>query len=106
MSKIIRPSLNFHFDYEYDRDTLVNEDTYDVLPIVISFKDEDDNVMRYANKAINIQTKGPIEVLGGENQTLLGGQLTLYVKSKQEVGKGIIKITSELESKEIELNIK
>ena len=104
--KTIRPSHKFHINYEYDRNVLKNEETYDVLPIRVSFVDEDDNVMKYANKAIDIKVEGQAELIGPSMQTLLGGQITLYIKSKKDPGNAKVIIASELETKEIELEVK
>ena len=105
LRKTIAPSLCFHMDYQYDRDYLIEEDSYDVLPIVISFVDKDNNVMPYANKPISIKTSGNISLLGPALQTLLGGQITIYIRSNGK-GEGKVSITSELETKEIPLTIK
>ena len=105
IKKTIAPSLEFHMNYEYERDYLVEEDSYDVLPITVSFVDKDNNVMPYANRAIEIKTEGSVSLLGPSLQTLLGGQITLYIRSNGK-GKGKVIIQSELETKEIELEVK
>nr|MCR5505804.1 glycoside hydrolase family 2 protein [Bacilli bacterium] len=104
IKKTIAPSLEFHMNYEYDRDTLKEEDSYDVLPIKVSFVDKDNNVMPYANKPIKVEVEGNISLLGPSLQTLLGGQITLYIRSHGK-GKGKVIITSEIEQKEIELQV-
>ena len=103
VSQTIAPYLNFKYEYKYDRDTLVNEDTYDVLPIRISLKDINNDLMNYAHRAFEIETSGPIELIGPKYQSLLGGQMTIYVKSKLEKGSAKVIIKFDDEIKEISL---
>ena len=80
-------------------------DTYDVLPIIIKFVDPDGNVMPYANKPIQVKAEGNVSILGPQLQNLLGGQITIYVRSLKK-GKGKVIISNEMETKEIELTVK
>ena len=49
--------------------------------------------MHYSQRIINIKTEGAIELIGDENQTLLGGQLSIYIRSKEKGhGKVILKM--------------
>ena len=105
ISKRIAPSYDFHYEYQYDRNELVETDTYDVLPIIIKFVDPDGNVMPYANKPIQVKAEGNVSILGPELQNLLGGQITIYVRSLKK-GKGKVVISNEMETKEIELTVK
>lgn len=102
ISKTIRPSLNFKYVYKVDRNILKEEDTYDVTTIKVTFEDLDGNVMPYANKPIEISTSGNIELIGPSLQTLLGGQLTIYIRSKGK-GEGQVNISTEIENKQIDL---
>ena len=102
----IAPYLKFKYVYKYDRIILSNEETYDVLPIRISYQDEDGNIMNYASRAFKVETTGPIKLIGPEINNLLGGQMTVYVRSLKEKGKAKIKFTFEDEIKEIELEVK
>ena len=105
ISKRIAPSLQFHYEYELERNELIEGDTYDVLPIKVSFVDSDNNVMPYANKAIKVKAEGNVAILGPELQTLLGGQITIYVRSLSK-GKGKVVIANDLENKEFEIMVK
>lgn len=105
ISKRIAPSLDFHYEYELERNELIEGDTYDVLPIKVTFVDPDKNVMPYANKSLRVTSEGNVKVLGPELQTLLGGQITIYVRSLSK-GKGKVVIANDLETKEIELIVK
>ena len=62
--------------------------------------------MQYANRVVDISYSGPITVLGESHQALLGGQLSLYVLSKNEKGKAKITIKVDDIVKEIELEVK
>ena len=103
--KEIGPSKKFDLKVETNRDYLEAKETYDVLRIKLSHVDEYDSLMYYSQRVINIQTEGPIELIGPENQTLLGGQLSAYIRSK---GKGTAKVRFMMDNivKEIELQVK
>ena len=88
--KEVGPSKAFDLKVETNRDYLEEKDTYDVLRIKLSHVDEYDSLMYYSQRVISIKTEGPIELIGPENQTLLGGQLSVYIRSK---GKGQGKVT-------------
>lgn len=103
--KRIAPSLEFHYEYLCPRNELIVSDTYDVLPIVVRFVDPDGTVMPYANRAIKVTTEGNVSILGPELQTLLGGQITIYVRSLNK-GNGKVIISNEMETKEIELVVR
>ena len=69
------------------------------------FIDPNGNVMPYANRAIKVTAEGNVSILGPELQTLLGGQITIYVRSLNK-GKGKVIISNEMETKEIELVVR
>ncbi len=94
IEKTIAPSLDFHYEYKVNRNELKEEETYDVTTINVSFVDPDGNVMPYANRPIQVKAEGDVAIIGPELQTLLGGQLTVYVRSLRK-GKGIVTITDE-----------
>ena len=103
--KEVGPSKVFDLKVETSRDYLEEKDTYDVLRIKLSHVDEYDSLMYYSQRVINIKTEGPIELIGPENQTLLGGQLSVYIRSK---GKGQGKVTLSMDSiqKEIAIEVR
>ena len=100
------PSLNFDLKVNVNKKELVNEDTYDVCKISLKYVDQYDNLMNYANKAISIDVEGPVTLLSPKIESLLGGQLSIYVKSKNEKGKAKITITCEDIVKEVILEVK
>ena len=106
ISRTIAPYLKFHYQFNYKRDYLLNEDSYDVLPIRVSLRDEFGALMNYAERSFTIETKGPIKLIGPKIQSLIGGQITVYIRSLHEKGKGKVIITFPGEVKEIELEVK
>ena len=88
----VGPSTTFDLKVTANKTELVNEDTYDTASIRLQYVDEHNNVMEYANRIVKIQTNGPIELIGPKEQVLLGGQLTLFVKSQKGNGKATIKL--------------
>jgi beta-galactosidase len=88
----VGPSNDFEMIVSQNKDSLHNEDTYDTLKIRIQHVDSHHNVMEYSQRIVSIETSGPIELIGPNNQTLLGGQLSVYIKSKNEKGTGKVTI--------------
>ena len=93
--KEIGPSKVFDLKIETNRTTLESRDTYDVTRVKVSHVDEYDSLMYYSQRIINIKAEGAIELIGDENQTLLGGQLSIYVRSKE---KGHGKLTLKMDN--------
>lgn len=100
------PSNSFDLEVKNYKDILINEDTYDTTIINLRYVDSFGSLMQYANKVVHIEISGPIELVGEANQALLGGQLSLIIKSKQTSGKAKVKITLENIVKEIEIEVK
>ena len=78
-----------------------NDETYDAARVVIKHVDQNGSLMQYSNRVIKIETEGPIKVLGDSAQALLGGQLSLFVFSKNEPGKSRLMISMDGIVKEI-----
>ena len=104
VSKEIGPSKVFDLKVETKRTTLESRDTYDVARVKVSHVDEYDSLMYYSQRIINIKAEGAIEVIGDENQTLLGGQLSIYVRSKQK-GHGKLTLNMDNIEKAIEFEV-
>ena len=105
INKEIGPSKVFDLKIETNRTTLESRDTYDVARIKVSHVDEYGSLMYYSQRIINIKTDGAIELIGDENQTLLGGQLSIYIRSKEK-GKGKLTLKTDNIEKEIEFDVK
>ena len=85
---------------------LENKDTYDGLRISLKHIDENESVMQYSNRVVSIESEGPIRVLGDSHQSLVGGQLSLYVLSEQGKGKAKVKVKMDDIIKEVEIEVK
>ena len=106
VTKKVGPSKQFDLEVKCNKTTLENKETYDATRIVLRHIDENGSTMQYSNRVVSIECEGPIRALGGNHQALLGGQLSLYVFSKQEKGEGKIKISMDDISKEISIEVK
>ena len=104
VSKEIGPSKVFDLKVETNRTQLEMRNTYDVVRVKVSHVDEYDSLMYYSQRVINIKTSGAIEAIGNENQTLLGGQLSIYVRSKEK-GQGKLTLKMDNIEKEIEFEV-
>ena len=104
VSKEIGPSKVFDLKIETNRTQLEMRNTYDVVRVKVSHVDEYDSLMYYSQRVINIKTSGAIEAIGDENQTLLGGQLSIYVRSKEK-GQGKLTLKMDNIEKEIEFEV-
>ena len=82
IEKEVGPSKVFNLKVETKRTALTIGNTYDVARVKVSHVDEYDSLMYYSQRIVNIKADGAIELIGDENQTLLGGQLSIYGKTK------------------------
>lgn len=106
MEKELGPSLKFDLDVSIKNPHLVNEDTYDTAQIKLKHLDEHGMIANYSNRIIRIKTEGPIELIGPNEQTLLGGQLTIYIKSTQENGPAKVTLKMDDITRVIDLDVK
>jgi beta-galactosidase len=90
-SQIFNPILKV----EVDNNILVEEATYDTTRIVLRLLDDNGNDIIYANDAVMIETKGPIEVIGPKIISLVGGSVGFWIKSVGRAGEGQVIIKSE-----------
>ena len=100
------PSHKFSLEVSLDKTELVNEDTYDTLQVHLAFVDEHKSIAEYANRIVKVETEGPIELVGQNEQTLLGGQLTLYIKSKEKAGRARLTLKLDDITKVIDIEVK
>ena len=106
IEKKVGPSKKFDLQVEVSKTVLKNEETYDAARVTIKHIDENGSLMQYSNRVIKIETEGPIKVLGDSAQALLGGQLSLFVFSKNEPGKSRLTISMDGIVKEIKFEVK
>ncbi len=106
LTRKVGPSTAFDLEYSLSKNELVNEDTYDSLRIRLRHVDEHHNLLEYSNRIVKLKASGPIEVIGPSEQVLLGGQLGVYIKSKNEKGIGKLIIQVDDLEKEITIPVK
>ena len=106
LTKEVGPSTKFDLEVILNKKELINEDTYDSIRIRLRHVDEHHNVLEYSNRIVKLNTQGPIEIIGPKEQVLLGGQLGVYIKSKNQKGVGKLTITLDDLTKEIEIPVK
>ena len=104
VEKELGPSKVFDLKVETNRTTLHVGNTYDMARIKVSHVDEYDSLMHYSQRVINAEASGAIELIGDNNQPLLGGQLSIYVRSKEK-GQGILKLKMDGIVKEIKFEV-
>ena len=89
-----------------DKDTLLEDETYDVVRIELKAVSQYGNVLHYDSSVINVETNKYVEVIGPKQFALLGGQRAVWVKTKGLSGKGIVKFSGDnLETKQIEIDV-
>lgn len=76
------PSVRFSYRYEVQSQDLQNADTYDVSRVSVKFVDEFGTQLHYCERVISFKTYGPIEVIGPTTVPLIGGDVSVYVRSK------------------------
>ena len=105
VKEVIKTSVNSpKLIVEPDKKVLCIDETYDVLEIIIKATSEYGSILPYSNHVINIETNDVIELIGEKNVALIGGVTAVYVKSKDKLGIGKIKISNEqLGTSEIEI---
>ncbi|MCI2111724.1 MAG: glycoside hydrolase family 2 protein [Bacilli bacterium] len=83
IEKRFGPSVRFSYRYDASSQDLCNGDTYDVSRVTIKFVDEFGTTLHYCSRVISFETKGPIEIIGPASVALLGGDVSVYVRSKK-----------------------
>ena len=106
LEKTLGPSKDYHLSLKTSKNTLINEDTYDVSRVVIRYVDDYDNLLNYANKPIILKTTGPIEIIGPKVVSLLGGQISIYVRSLNKKGKATLFVECEDKCESLTFEVK
>ena len=96
----------YHLEYKISSDTLCEDNTYDVALVRIKAVDQNGNVLPYYNEGFNVEATGAINIIGPSTLSFKGGYAGVYVKTNGEIGKGVLKINSSIENKEIEFSSK
>ena len=100
------PSNEFDLEVTPNKTELVNGDTYDTLKITLRHVDSHKSLMQYSQRIVEIEINGPITLVGPKQQTLLGGQLTLYINSLNKSGNATVKIKVDNIEKVVEIKVK
>lgn len=79
----LEPATSFHYEIKANKTKLINEETYDVSLVSITFVDQNRLQQHYSFKPISVETEGPIEVIGPKMLSLVGGDISIYVRSKK-----------------------
>ena len=99
------PSNEFDLEVKLSKDVLENKGTYDTLKVSLKHVDSHKSLMQYSQRIIEIETNGPITLVGPNKQTLIGGQLTLYVNSLNNKGDASITIKMDELSKKFNIKV-
>jgi beta-galactosidase len=81
--------------YVYPDDlTLTETETYEVTRIVVKHQDSNLNHLLYSNETITVSVDGPLQLIGPNTLSLIGGSIGLYFKTIGETGNATITISS------------
>ena len=100
------PMKQLHLEARLSSSVLKEENTYDVALVRIRAVDDNGNQLTFFQEPIEIQTEGPITVVGPKTVSLKGGMGGLYVKTTGEKGKAkITLLNSQVSPVVIELEV-
>ncbi len=89
-----------------ERTVLTESDTYDVTRLVVSARDEHDQLLQFSNAPLVIKVEGPIRLVGPALVSLSGGAVGIYVRSFGKKGKAKVFVESpELGTQSIGLRV-
>jgi beta-galactosidase len=87
-------------------DTSLVADGADSTRIVMRVADEFGNLQRYSTAAVTLTLEGPAEIVGDNPFSLSGGGGAIWIRSKQEPGAAVLKVTHPvLGTKQIQIQI-
>ncbi len=92
LEKIITHDNKFICHVEASKDMMHHDETYDVIRFSVKITNGVDQIHRYNRDIIDIDTTGPIELIGPKKQTIEGGQLSFWIRSTG-IGKGSVKVS-------------
>ena len=88
---VTKPTLQV----EADRLELVEDETYDVVEVMIQAVDEHQQLLPYATDVITLSVEGPLDIIGETSLALIGGARGVYLKTKQAAGHATLHIQSK-----------
>lgn len=88
-----------------DRDSLIEDKTYDVVRVVIKATNQFDNVCPYDNSVVRVKTNGIVDIIGDDTFALIGGQRAVWLKTNGKSGIAQVVIECDGKSQTIKLNV-
>ena len=88
-----------------DRQTLTEENSYDVATIHIEAVDQNDNHLSYYQEPLVLRTEGAIGLIGPSIVTMRGGYAGTYVRSLGYDGEGKLFISSNFGEAVVEFSV-
>lgn len=92
ITRIKTPCDSMDLDIRVSSFDLVEQATYDVASVRIRVVDKYGNVLPFYNGNLDLETEGPIEVIGPQKVDINGGMGGVYVRSKGRSGKASLKV--------------
>ena len=86
-----------------DRTVLREEGMWDSLEVRILAEDQNGNRLPYASDALQLETEGPVEILGPRCIPLRGGAAGVWLRSTGEKGKGLLRVRGFGPARELEI---
>lgn len=77
-----------------DDEVLSESTTYETTRVVVKHLDKHQNPLVYSNEVITIKVNGPLEVIGPNRISLIGGSIAFYVKTTAKTGPAKLTISS------------
>ena len=102
----ISPSSTLHLEIKTETSILYEGNGYDETLVRIRVLDENNNLAPYAQLPLSIKTSGAIENAGFDLITLEGGMGGVIIKTKGEIGKGTLSLSSELGEEKIVFDVR
>ncbi len=104
VKRIVKTASNIaSLDVKADSETLYHDRTYDVTRIELVARDENGNRLVFHNASVKVSVRGPAEVIGPHEFSLIGGARAFWVRT---TGKGKIRVTiksRELGDRQVDL---
>lgn len=99
------PVSEIHLSAEASLNALCEGATYDMALVRITMRDQNDNVLRFYNEAVELKTVGPIELVGPKNAMLRGGMGGALVRTRGAGSAALILKAENAEEVRIEFEI-
>jgi beta-galactosidase len=78
----------------FDREALVESDTYDVIAVTCEIADQNDQKLVYFQGAISVSISGQARLIGPSIVSFTGGSAVVYIRSIGKTGEAIVIIES------------